>query len=115
MVRKNYTIVGVASSRFAWGDGDVYLPKKITQDPTLGYYVGIRLKPGVTHAQADAAASGRELDAFGQFGGQHRLDGTAAGRSFNAARHILDGETAAAGSNMRRSLELLHADRTASR
>jgi len=55
MVRKNYTIVGVASSRFAWGDGDVYLPKKITQDPTLGYYVGIRLKPGVTHAQADAA------------------------------------------------------------
>ncbi|HEY1902648.1 MAG TPA: ABC transporter permease [Terracidiphilus sp.] len=55
MVRKNYTIVGVAASRFAWGDGDVYLPKKITQDPTLGYYVGIRLKPGVSHAQANAA------------------------------------------------------------
>jgi predicted permease len=55
MVRKNYTIVGVASQRFAWGDGDVYLPKKITQDPTLGYYVGIRLKPGVSHAQANAA------------------------------------------------------------
>ena len=54
MVRKNYTIVGVADSRFAWGDGDVYLPKKITQDPTLGYYVGLRLKPGVTHAQANA-------------------------------------------------------------
>ena len=55
MVRKNYTIVGVAAARFAWGDGDVYLPKKITQDPTLGYYVGIRLKPGVSHAAADAA------------------------------------------------------------
>ena len=55
MVRKNYTIVGVANQRFAWGDGDVYLPKKITQDPTLGYYVGLRLKPGVSHAQADAA------------------------------------------------------------
>lgn len=55
MVRKNYTIVGVADSRFAWGDGDVYLPQKITQDPTLGYYVGLRLKPGVTHAQANAA------------------------------------------------------------
>jgi len=55
MVRKNYTVVGVAASRFAWGDGDVYLPKKITQDPTLGYYVGIRLKPGVSHATADAA------------------------------------------------------------
>jgi putative ABC transport system permease protein len=55
MVRKNYTVVGVADSRFAWGDGDVYLPKKITQDPTLGYYVGVRLKPGVSHAQANAA------------------------------------------------------------
>jgi putative ABC transport system permease protein len=55
MVRKNYTIVGVAASRFTWGDADVYLPKKITQDTTLGYYVGIRLKTGVSHATADAA------------------------------------------------------------
>jgi len=55
MVRKNYTIVGVAGSRFAWGDGDVYLPQKITQDPTLGFYVGLRLKPGISHAAADAA------------------------------------------------------------
>jgi putative ABC transport system permease protein len=55
LLGKNYTIVGVANRRFAWGDGDVYLPKKITQDTTLGYYVGVRLKPGVSHAQADAA------------------------------------------------------------
>ena len=55
LVRKNYTIVGVAAQRFTWEDGDVYLPLKITQDPTRSYYVGIRLKPGVTHAQADAA------------------------------------------------------------
>jgi predicted permease len=55
LVRNNYTIVGVAASRFTWGDADVYLPKKITQDTTLGYYVGIRLKPGVSHATADAA------------------------------------------------------------
>jgi len=55
LLRNNYTVVGVAASRFTWGDGDVYLPKKITQDATLGYYVGIRLKPGVSHAQADAA------------------------------------------------------------
>jgi predicted permease len=55
LVRQNYTIVGVAAPRFTWGDGDVYLPKKITQDTTLGYYVGIRLKPGVSHATADAA------------------------------------------------------------
>ena len=51
----NYTIVGVAGQRFVWGDGDVYLPLKITADQTNDYYVGIRLKPGVTHAQADAA------------------------------------------------------------
>jgi predicted permease len=54
LVRKNYTIVGVAASRFTWDDGDVYLPLKVTQDLTRGYYVGLRLKPGVTHQQADA-------------------------------------------------------------
>jgi len=55
LVRKNYTIVGVAASRFTWGDGDVYLPQKVTQDPTKAFYVGIRLKPGVTHEAANAA------------------------------------------------------------
>jgi len=55
LVRKNYTIVGVAAPRFTWGDGDVYLPLKITQDQTRSYYAGVRLKPGITHAQADAA------------------------------------------------------------
>jgi predicted permease len=55
MVRKNYTIVGVAGSRFTWGDGDVYLPLKITGDQVRAYYAGVRLKPGVSHAQADAA------------------------------------------------------------
>jgi predicted permease len=55
LVRKNYTIVGVTGSRFTWGDGDVYLPLKITQDLVKGFYVGVRLKPGVSHAQADAA------------------------------------------------------------
>ena len=53
--RKNYTIVGVAGSRFTWGDGDVYLPLKITGDQAKSYYAGVRLKPGVTHAQANAA------------------------------------------------------------
>jgi predicted permease len=53
--RKNFTIVGVAGSRFTWGDGDVYLPLKITGDQVKGFYAGIRLKPGITHAQANAA------------------------------------------------------------
>lgn len=55
LVRKNYTIVGVAAPRFTWDDGDVYLPLKVSQDPVRAYYVGLRLKPGVSHAMADAA------------------------------------------------------------
>src|SRR4051794_19310304 len=55
MVRKNYVVVGVAAQRFTWGDGDVYLPLKVTGDTVKGYYAGIRLKPGVTHEQANAA------------------------------------------------------------
>jgi predicted permease len=55
LVRKNYTIVGVAAPRFTWDDGDVYLPLKVTQDPVRAYYVGLRLKPGVSHAAAAAA------------------------------------------------------------
>jgi len=52
---QNFTIVGVAGERFAWGDGDVYLPLKITGDQATTYYIGTRLKPGISHAQADAA------------------------------------------------------------
>ena len=55
LVRKNYTVVGVAASRFTWGDGDVYLPLKVTGDQARSYYAGVRIKPGVTQAQADAA------------------------------------------------------------
>jgi predicted permease len=55
LVRKTYTIIGVAAPRFTWDDADVYLPLKVTQDPSRAYYVGIRLKPGVTHKTASAA------------------------------------------------------------
>jgi predicted permease len=55
MVHKNYTVVGVAGPRFTWGDGDVYLPLKITGDQVRSFYAGVRLKPGVTHSAADAA------------------------------------------------------------
>lgn len=57
LVRKNYTVIGVAAPRFTWDDADVYLPLKVTQDPVRSYYVGLRLKPGVTHEQANAALS----------------------------------------------------------
>src|SRR6266481_3896624 len=55
LVRKNYTIVGVAAPRFTWDDGDVDLPLKVTQDLVHSYYVGLRLKPGVSHETANAA------------------------------------------------------------
>ena len=55
LVHKNYTIVGVAAPRFTWDDGDVYLPLKVTQDPVKAYYVGLRLKPGVTHEATNSA------------------------------------------------------------
>src|SRR4029077_17726402 len=32
--RKTYTIVGVAAPRFKWYNADVYLPLRMTQDPT---------------------------------------------------------------------------------
>ena len=54
LVHKNYTIVGIAQSRFSWGDGDVYLPLKITSDPSRGYNVEVKLKPGVSRAAVNA-------------------------------------------------------------
>jgi len=52
---KSYTIVGVAAPRFIWYNADVYVPLKLAQDTSLTYVVDFRLKPGVTHAMADAA------------------------------------------------------------
>lgn len=55
MVHVNYTIVGVAAKRFTWDDADVYVPQKITQDLNRRFYVGVRLKPGVSIAAAQGA------------------------------------------------------------
>jgi putative ABC transport system permease protein len=55
LLHQNYIIVGVCAPRFTWGDGDIYLPLKITGDPARTYFVETRLKPGISHAQADAA------------------------------------------------------------
>ncbi len=54
LVHKNYIIVGVAQPRFTWGDADVYLPLKISSDPSRAYEVNTKLKPGVSHAAANA-------------------------------------------------------------
>ena len=52
---KNFKIVGVAASRFAWGDGDVYLPLKLMRDPGRTSVIILLLRPGVSPAAADAA------------------------------------------------------------
>ncbi len=52
---KNFEIVGVAAPRFTWGGGDVYLPLKLMRDPGRTSIVDLLLRPGVSHAVADAA------------------------------------------------------------
>jgi predicted permease len=54
LVHKNYTIVGVMPPRFTWNDAAVYLPLKITNDANIDYGPLVRLRPGVTHAAANA-------------------------------------------------------------
>ena len=54
LVHKTYTIVGVLPQRFVWGDGDVYVPQKVTADPNRTFSTNIRLKPGVTYAAVNA-------------------------------------------------------------
>jgi len=54
LTHKSYTVVGVAPPRFTWGDGDVYLPWKFTNDPARSVMPTVRLKPGVSHAAANA-------------------------------------------------------------
>ncbi len=54
LVHKTYTIVGVMPSRFTWQDADVYLPLKLPGGANDVYDPTIRLKPGITHAAANA-------------------------------------------------------------
>jgi predicted permease len=54
LVHKTYTIVGVMPPRFTWQGGDVYLPLKLVDEPSLTYFCSLRLKPGVTRERANA-------------------------------------------------------------
>jgi len=58
MVRKPYTVIGVAAPRFTWEDADVYVPLKVTSDQVQAYELEARLKPGVTHEMADQQLQG---------------------------------------------------------
>lgn len=54
LVHKNYQVVGVMPPRFKWGDVDVYLPEKLTGDTHIHYAASLKLREGVTRAQANA-------------------------------------------------------------
>jgi predicted permease len=54
LVRKPYEVVGVMPPRFKWGEADIYIPLKVTQDPSINFGASIKLRPAVTLAQANA-------------------------------------------------------------
>jgi predicted permease len=54
LVHEPYEVIGVMPPRFKWDGGEVYIPLKVTQDASLGFGSSIRLRAGVTPAQADA-------------------------------------------------------------
>ncbi len=49
-----YTVIGVASPRFTWGDSDVYMPGNFKADPHYYLSAFLKLKPGVSFAQVAA-------------------------------------------------------------
>ena len=53
LVHKDYTILGVLPPRFTWGDADVYLPLKMSQDPAVLYRAIAKLKPDVRSEAAE--------------------------------------------------------------
>jgi putative ABC transport system permease protein len=53
LVHKSYEVVGVMPPRFQWGEADLYVPLKVTSDPQTGFGATIKLRPGVTIAQAN--------------------------------------------------------------
>src|SRR5260370_8428923 len=54
LVHKTYEIVGVMPPRFKWGEGEVYLPLHVTQDPHIDFAASLKLRTGLSVAQASA-------------------------------------------------------------
>ena len=46
----SYTVIGVASPRFTWGDSDVYIPANFKADPHYYMLPFLKLKPGASFA-----------------------------------------------------------------
>jgi putative ABC transport system permease protein len=54
LVHKTYEVVGVMPPRFKWGEGEIYVPLHVTQDPNIHFATSLKLRPGITAAQASA-------------------------------------------------------------
>jgi putative ABC transport system permease protein len=54
LVHKPYQVIGIMPPRFKWGEAQMYLPLKLTQNPNIYEGVSVKLRPGVTVAQANA-------------------------------------------------------------
>jgi predicted permease len=54
LVHKPYQVVGVMPPRFKWGNPDMYVPLKITQDPNIRYAASLKIRPGVSAEQASS-------------------------------------------------------------
>ena len=54
LVRKNYQIVGVMPPRFRWREADIYVPLKVRLDPNIYYGATLKIRPGVSTAEANA-------------------------------------------------------------
>jgi predicted permease len=54
LVHKPYQIVGVMPPRFRWSNAELYLPLRVTNDPNNFFGPSIKIRPGVTVAQAEA-------------------------------------------------------------
>ena len=54
LVHKPYQIVGVMPPRFKWGEADIYIPLKVTQDPNIRYAASLKIREGVSAKQASA-------------------------------------------------------------
>ncbi|HEY6991664.1 MAG TPA: ABC transporter permease [Bryobacteraceae bacterium] len=54
LVRKTYQVVGVMPPRFRWREADIYVPLKVTLEPNIYYGGLLKIRPGVSAAQADA-------------------------------------------------------------
>ncbi len=54
LVRKNYQIVGVMPPRFRWREADIYVPLKVRLDPNIYFGANLKIRPGVSIAEANA-------------------------------------------------------------